>query len=98
MGITQISLTTESFLSSASFQDTARVLVRAAIEGRVDKLRGFKENVIIGRLIPVGRKGEEGGDASEVKGEEEKAIEEDGGIDVSSSAVPDKETESPVAE
>ncbi|MCR4328654.1 MAG: DNA-directed RNA polymerase subunit beta' [Patescibacteria group bacterium] len=56
MGITQISLTTESFLSSASFQDTARVLVRAAVEGRVDKLRGFKENVIIGRLIPIGKR------------------------------------------
>ncbi|MBM3257480.1 MAG: DNA-directed RNA polymerase subunit beta' [Candidatus Liptonbacteria bacterium] len=59
MGITQISLTTESFLSAASFQDTARVLVRAAIEGRVDRLRGLKENVIIGRLIPVGKGGPE---------------------------------------
>jgi DNA-directed RNA polymerase subunit beta' len=55
MGITQISLTTESFLSAASFQDTARVLVRGAIEGRIDRLRGLKENVIIGRLIPVGK-------------------------------------------
>ncbi len=57
MGITQIALTTESFLSAASFQDTARVLVRAAVEGRVDRLRGLKENVIIGRLIPVGKRG-----------------------------------------
>ncbi|MDO8574553.1 MAG: DNA-directed RNA polymerase subunit beta', partial [bacterium] len=54
MGITQVALSTESFLSAASFQDTARVLVKAAIEGRIDYLRGLKENVIIGRLIPVG--------------------------------------------
>ncbi len=54
LGITRVSLTTESFLSAASFQDTPRVLVKAAIEGRVDPLRGLKENVIIGRLIPVG--------------------------------------------
>jgi DNA-directed RNA polymerase subunit beta' len=51
-GITRVSLTTESFLSAASFQDTSRVLVKAAIEGRIDHLRGLKENVIIGRLIP----------------------------------------------
>ncbi len=54
LGITRVSLSTESFLSAASFQDTARVLVKAAIEGRVDPLRGLKENVIIGRLIPAG--------------------------------------------
>ncbi len=54
MGITKTSLSTESFLSSASFQETARVLVMAASESRVDKLRGLKENVIIGRLIPAG--------------------------------------------
>ncbi|MBI1960981.1 MAG: DNA-directed RNA polymerase subunit beta', partial [Candidatus Liptonbacteria bacterium] len=54
MGITKGSLSTSSFLSSASFQETARVLVGAAIEGRVDELRGLKENVIIGQLIPVG--------------------------------------------
>ncbi len=53
MGITQVALSTESFLSAASFQDTARVLVRAAIESRTDHLRGLKENVIIGRLIPT---------------------------------------------
>jgi DNA-directed RNA polymerase subunit beta' len=52
LGITRVSLSTDSFLSAASFQDTARVLVKAAIEGRVDPLRGLKENVIIGRLIP----------------------------------------------
>lgn len=53
-GITKTALSAESFLSAASFQETARVLVKAASEGKVDKLRGLKENVIIGRLIPVG--------------------------------------------
>jgi len=54
MGITKVALSTESFLSAASFQETARVLIGAALEGKVDTLRGLKENVIIGRLIPVG--------------------------------------------
>ena len=54
-GITRVALSTESFLSAASFQETSRVLVNSAIEGRVDKLRGLKENVIIGKLIPVGK-------------------------------------------
>jgi DNA-directed RNA polymerase subunit beta' len=54
MGITKVALTTESFLSSASFQETARVLIAAAITGKVDRLEGLKENVIIGRLIPAG--------------------------------------------
>jgi DNA-directed RNA polymerase beta' subunit len=54
LGVTRVALSTESFLSAASFQDTARVLVKAAIEGKTDPLRGLKENVIIGRLIPVG--------------------------------------------
>lgn len=54
-GITQVALSTESFLSAASFQDTARVLVKASLEGRLDKLRGLKENVIVGRLIPAGK-------------------------------------------
>jgi len=53
LGITRVALSSESFLSAASFQDTARVLVKAAIESKVDKLRGLKENVIIGRLIPM---------------------------------------------
>ncbi len=52
--VTKISLSAESFLSAASFQDTTRVLIAAAIRGKTDKLRGLKENVIIGRLIPVG--------------------------------------------
>ncbi len=54
LGITKVSLSTESFLSSASFQETARVLIDAAISGKEDPLRGLKENVIIGRLIPAG--------------------------------------------
>jgi len=53
MGITKASLATESFLSAASFQETARVLTDAAIEGKVDNLAGLKENVIIGKLIPA---------------------------------------------
>jgi len=54
LGITKVSLTTESFLSAASFQQTVRVLINAAIEGKVDRLRGLKENVIIGKMIPAG--------------------------------------------
>tara|TARA_Y100000310_G_scaffold9735_2_gene10481 strand:+ start:8653 stop:12276 length:3624 start_codon:yes stop_codon:yes gene_type:complete len=54
LGISKVALTTDSFLSAASFQETSRVLIRAAIEGREDKLRGLKENVIIGKLIPAG--------------------------------------------
>lgn len=54
MGITNVALTTESFLSAASFMQTMRVLTNAAIEGKEDRLRGLKENVIIGRLVPAG--------------------------------------------
>jgi len=54
LGITKASLSTDSFLSAASFQETARVLIDAAISGKTDNLRGLKENVIIGRLIPAG--------------------------------------------
>jgi DNA-directed RNA polymerase subunit beta' len=54
MGITRVSLKTESFLSAASFQETTSVLIDAAIHGATDKLRGLKENVIIGKLIPAG--------------------------------------------
>mgnify|MGYP001135351345 CR=1 FL=1 len=54
IGISRAAVTTESFLSAASFQETARVLVSAAVQGRTDYLRGLKENVIIGRLIPAG--------------------------------------------
>ena len=54
LGITKAALATESFISAASFQDTTRVLTQAATLGRVDQLRGFKENVIMGHLIPAG--------------------------------------------
>jgi DNA-directed RNA polymerase subunit beta' len=54
LGITKSSLTTDSFLSAASFQETARVLIESAVNGKIDYLEGLKENVIIGRLIPAG--------------------------------------------
>lgn len=54
LGITKVSLSTDSFLAAASFQETSRVLINAAITGRPDKLYGLKENVIIGKLVPVG--------------------------------------------
>ena len=65
LGITKASLSTESFLSAASFQDTTRVLTEAAVSGKSDELRGLKENIIVGRLIPAGtglifHEGEEG--------------------------------------
>jgi DNA-directed RNA polymerase subunit beta' len=69
LGITKASLATESFISAASFQETTRVLTEAAVRGTRDTLRGLKENVIVGRLIPAGtglayhaqRKGAQGG-------------------------------------
>mgnify|MGYP001615293772 CR=1 FL=1 len=54
LGMTRVALTTDSFLSAASFQETSRILIKASLEGREDKLRGLKENVIIGKLIPAG--------------------------------------------
>ena len=54
LGITKASLATESFISAASFQETTRVLTEASVNGKVDGLRGLKENVIVGRLIPAG--------------------------------------------
>jgi DNA-directed RNA polymerase subunit beta' len=54
LGITKASLATESFISAASFQETTRVLTEASVNGKVDSLRGLKENVIVGRLIPAG--------------------------------------------
>jgi len=54
LGITKASLSTESFISASSFQETTKVLTEAAISGKVDYLRGLKENVIMGRLIPAG--------------------------------------------
>ena len=54
MGITKASLATTSFISAASFQETTRVLTEAAVKGSTDKLRGLKENVVVGRLVPAG--------------------------------------------
>jgi DNA-directed RNA polymerase subunit beta' len=54
LGITKASLSTESFISASSFQETTKVLTEASISGRIDYLRGLKENVIMGRLIPAG--------------------------------------------
>ena len=54
LGITKASLSTESFLSAASFQETTKVLTIASIQGKYDKLHGLKENVVMGRLIPAG--------------------------------------------
>jgi DNA-directed RNA polymerase subunit beta' len=54
LGITKASLSTESFISAASFQETTRVLTEASISGKIDYLRGLKENVTMGRLIPAG--------------------------------------------
>ena len=54
LGISKVSLSTQSFLSAASFQETTKVLITSATKGRIDDLRGLKENVIIGKLVPVG--------------------------------------------
>jgi len=54
LGITKASLSTQSFISAASFQETTRVLTEASLAGKTDYLRGLKENVIMGRLIPAG--------------------------------------------
>jgi DNA-directed RNA polymerase subunit beta' len=75
LGITKASLSTDSFISAASFQETTRVLTEAAIMGKRDELRGLKENVIVGRLIPAGtgmafhkaRKEKEGREAEELR-------------------------------
>jgi len=54
LGITKASLSTDSWLAAASFQETAKVLINAAVTGKIDTLKGLKENVIIGRVIPAG--------------------------------------------
>jgi len=78
LGITKAALNTESFLAASSFQHTINVLAQAAIEGRRDELRGLKENVIIGKLIPAGTGFESEETMKEVlspfEGEEEGAI------------------------
>lgn len=73
LGITKASLSTESFLSAASFQDTTRVLIAAATSGKMDNLYGLKENVILGRLIPVGT----GYNAYEDEAEESETVEKE---------------------
>jgi len=72
MGITKIALSTESFLSAASFMETVRVLIKAASEGRIDKLKGLKENVILGKLIPAGTGYREAIEEKEKEKEEKK--------------------------
>jgi len=76
MGITKASLNTDSFLAAASFQETTKVLIDAAVSGKTDSLRGLKENVIIGKIIPAGtgyeermkeRAAQEAADAAQLK-------------------------------
>ncbi|HEY8999045.1 MAG TPA: DNA-directed RNA polymerase subunit beta' [Candidatus Saccharimonadales bacterium] len=74
LGITKASLSTDSFLSAASFQDTTRVLIGAATSGKLDKLLGLKENVILGRKIPVGTGFAADGDTDEADETEELAV------------------------
>ncbi len=81
LGITKASLNTDSFISGASFQETTRVLTEAAINGRIDDLRGLKENVIVGRLIPAGT-GFSHYRETFVPAPEEKTIEDDSGLTV----------------
>lgn len=76
LGITKVSIWSDSWLSAASFQDTTRVLINAATSGRADHLHGLKENVIIGRKIPVGT-GARGFEADESLEETEELLEED---------------------
>ena len=70
MGITKASLATTSFISAASFQETTRVLTEAAVKGAVDKLRGLKENVVVGRLVPAGTGYKDELDAASIAEEE----------------------------
>jgi len=80
MPISKVSLSTTSFLSAASFQDTARVLIKVAVEGVIDKLRGLKENVLVGRLIPAGtgfRKDYLKKEDNKEEGEEEMELDEE---------------------
>ena len=72
LGITKASLNTESFISAASFQETTRILTEAAVDGKKDMLRGLKENVIIGRLIPAGTGFHHLSNANEEKEREER--------------------------
>ncbi|MCC6221002.1 MAG: DNA-directed RNA polymerase subunit beta' [Deltaproteobacteria bacterium] len=84
LGITKAALSTESFISAASFQETTKVLTEAAISARVDSLRGLKENVIMGRLIPAGTGIVKATDAAEIEVETEESVV--GGVEVVRSA------------
>ena len=92
LGITKASLSTDSFLSAASFQETTRVLTEAAIKGKVDPLMGLKENVIIGKLIPAGT------GLDEVESELIRREQEENGIVPEEIADPAEEVLEPVAE
>ena len=87
LGITKASLSTESFISAASFQETTKVLTEAAISGKIDHLLGLKENVIIGHLIPAGTGIEEYSNIQVVAPEEETEIEEAPVVNEDSGAV-----------
>jgi DNA-directed RNA polymerase subunit beta' len=92
LGITKASLSTESFISAASFQETTKVLTEASISGKVDHLKGLKENVIMGRIIPAGTGlSQYRGDSFVLEREEKvepwKAAPEDAGVDQSEEAV-----------
>ena len=76
LGITKVSIWSDSWLSAASFQDTTRVLINAAVSGRADHLHGLKENVIIGRKIPVGTGAVEEDEEFEAPSEDEFSEEE----------------------
>jgi DNA-directed RNA polymerase subunit beta' len=82
LGITKASLATESFISAASFQETTRVLTEASVRGMTDDLRGLKENVIVGRLIPAGT-----GLAYHKERSDERQAEESGGMDANLAAL-----------
>jgi len=90
LGITKASLSTDSFLSAASFQDTTRVLIAAATSGKVDKLYGLKENVILGRKIPVGT-GAQADEDEDAFGEDPELVAEAATIIGEAQAGPDNE-------
>ncbi len=83
LGITKASLSTESFISAASFQETTRVLTEASVCGKVDHLRGLKENVIVGRLIPAGT-----GLSYHIERQQKKATEKELIMDEAAEAIP----------
>jgi DNA-directed RNA polymerase subunit beta' len=101
LGITKASLSTDSFISAASFQETTRVLTEAAIMGKRDELRGLKENVIVGRLIPAGT-GMAYHDARKAKDlmddAERRAISESEAAEMETSAATESQSEGPAAE